>query len=109
MLAFELLPFGLTLIGLCHFKKLVIRLPRVQNKQIVTRIIELRDQMDLGFFRSELKKLKLLLIKLLLIKLPSFNYPYYCPLQPKFIFGLNILQSSQFRQYLGAVAAGLYA
>jgi hypothetical protein len=104
VLAFELLPFGLTLIGLCHFKKLVIRLPRVQNKQIVTRIIELRDQMDLGFFRSELKKLKLLLIKL-----PSFNYPYYCPLQPKFIFGLNILQSSQFRQYLGAVAAGLYA
>ena len=47
-------------------------------------------------------------IKIEPFELLRFIYRYH-PLQPKFIYALNILQSSQFRQYLGAVAAGLYA
>lgn len=41
-------------------------------------------------------------------ELLRFIYRHYL-LQSQFIYALNVLQPSQFRQYLGAVAAGLYA
>jgi hypothetical protein len=43
------------------------------------------------------------------IKLRRFNFSFITPLQSQFIYALNILQPFQFRQYLGAMAAGLYA